>query len=174
MKHSFGISELLGFAVTSLLGTVLHFLYDLLGGALWIAPFSGVNESTWEHMKLLFWPMLLFAAVQSLFFRERDDFWCVKLCGILLGLALIPFLFYGYNSVIGRSPDWLNIAIFFISAAIAYVTETLLYSRGTLRAKCGKISIVILCIIAILFIVFTFHTPKLAIFRDPMTGTYGI
>ena len=75
MKHSFGISELLGFAVTSLLGTVLHFLYDLLGGALWIAPFSGVNESTWEHMKLLFWPMLLFAAVQSLFFRERDDFW---------------------------------------------------------------------------------------------------
>ena len=63
MKRSIGLWELMGFALTSLFGTVLHFLYDLLGGAAWVAPFSGVNESTWEHMKLLFWPMLAFAAV---------------------------------------------------------------------------------------------------------------
>ena len=75
MKRSIGLWQLMGFAVTSLLGTVLHFLYDWLGGAVWVAPFSGVNESTWEHMKLLFWPMLFYATVQSFFFRERQDFW---------------------------------------------------------------------------------------------------
>ena len=114
MKRSIGLWELMGFALTSLFGTVLHFLYDLLGGAAWVAPFSGVNESTWEHMKLLFWPMFLFAVAESLFVREREDFWCIKARGTLLGLLLIPVLFYTYNGVIGPSPDPINIAIFFI------------------------------------------------------------
>ena len=48
-------------------------------------------------MKLLFWPLFLFALVQRLFFKDQENFWCVKLAGILLGLALIPVLFYTYN-----------------------------------------------------------------------------
>ena len=97
MKRTVLLWELFGFAVTSFLGTILHFMYEWLGEAVWIAPFSGVNESTWEHMKLLFWPMLLFLAVQSIFFRDYDSFICVKLRGILIGLCLIPTLFYLYN-----------------------------------------------------------------------------
>ena len=130
MKRSIGLWQLMGFAVTSLGGTLLHFLYDWLGKAWWIAPLSGVNESTWEHMKLLFWPMLLFAVAESFFFREREDFWCVKLRGILLGIVLIPVIFYTYNGAIAKSPDWLNIAIFFISAAAVYWVEARLFRRG--------------------------------------------
>ena len=174
MKRSIGLWQLLGFAVTSFSGTVLHFLYEWLGEAVWIAPFSGVNESTWEHMKLLFWPMLLFAVVQSFFFRDRADFWCVKLRGILLGLFMIPVLFYTYNGVIGRSPDWLNIAIFFISAAIAYLYEARLFLAKKTHCPSPKWAIAILCAIALAFAVFTFLTPELAIFKDPLTGTYGI
>ena len=174
MKRSIGLWQLWGFAVTSLLGTVLHFLYDWLGGAVWIAPLSGVNESTWEHMKLLFWPMFLYAIAQSFFFKERNDFWCVKLRGTLLGLALIPILFYTYNGVIGHSPDWINIAIFFIAAAIAYLYETKLFKDEALTCKRPKLAIGILCAIALLFVVFTFATPELAIFKDPLTGSYGI
>ena len=174
MKRSIGLWELMGFAVTSLGGTLLHFLYEWLGKAVWIAPLSGVNESTWEHMKLLFWPMLLFAAVQSLFFRDRRDFWCVKLRGILLGLVLIPVLFYTYNGVIGRSPDWLNIVIFFVSAAIAYLVEASLFRAARLRYRSERAALAILAGIALLFVIFTFLTPPLGIFRDPLTGTYGI
>ena len=174
MKRSMGVWQFLGFAVTSLGGTVLHFLYDWLGEAVWIAPFSGVNESTFEHMKLLFWPMLIFALVQSFFFRERRDFWCVKLRGILLGLLLVPVLFYTYNGVIGKSPDWLNIAIFFVSAAIAYMYETRLFRAGQLRCGTQKWAIALLCAVALLFAVFTFLTPELGIFKDPLTGSYGI
>ena len=79
MKRSVWLWQLFGFAAVSLCGTLLHFLYDLTGESVWAAPFSGVNESTFEHMKLLFWPMLAFAAVQWFFFREREDFFCVKL-----------------------------------------------------------------------------------------------
>ncbi len=174
MKRSIGLWQLWGFAVTSLGGTLLHFLYGWLGEAKWIAPFSGVNESTWEHMKLLFWPMFIFAIAQSFFFKDREDFWCVKLKGILLGIVLIPVLFYTYNGVIGKSPDWLNIAIFFVSAAIAYIYETRLFRAEKLRPRLPKLPIAVLSAIALLFVVFTFAAPEIAIFKDPLTGTYGI
>ena len=174
MKRSIGLWQLMGFAVTSLGGTLLHFLYDLTGESAWIAPFSGVNESTWEHMKLLFWPMLLFAVIQRFFFKDRKDFWCVKLRGILRGLVLIPIIFYTYNGVIGKSPDWLNIAIFFVCAAVAYLFETKLFHARKLRCGSQKAAIGALCAIALLFILFTFRTPELGIFKDPVTGWYGI
>ena len=174
MKKPIGLWQLTGFAVTSFLGTLLHFLYEWLDKAVWIAPFSGVNESTWEHMKLLFWPIFIFAIVQSLFFRDREDFWCVKLRGILLGLIMIPVLFYTYNGVIGRSPDWINIAIFFISAAAAYIYETILFNKEKTSCKHPMLSFIILCVIATSFIIFTFRTPEISIFKDPLNSTYGI
>ncbi len=174
MKRSMGFWEFFGFAFTSLGGTLLHFLYDWLGGALWIAPFSGVNESTWEHMKLLFWPMFLYALVQRFFFRERGDFWCVKLRGILLGITLIPIIFYTYNGVIGRSSDWINIAIFFISAGAAYIYQTRQFKKESRDCKHPKLAFALLWVIALLFIVFTFLTPEIGIFKDPLTGEYGV
>ena len=174
MKRSIGLWALMGFAVTSLGGTLLHFLYDSLGEAAWIAPFSGVNESTWEHMKLLFWPTLLYALLQRRYFPERGDFWCVKLRGTLLGLLLIPVLFYTYNGVIGKSPDWLNIAIFFVSAAAQYAYEARCFQRESVPCRHPRLALLCLLSIGALFFVFTFKTPQLGIFRDPLTGGYGI
>lgn len=105
MKKASSLWQAAGFALTTLSGTLLHFLYDWTDKNILIAPFSGVNESTWEHMKLLFWPQFLFALVQSLFFRDQKNYWCVKLAETVLGLALIPILFYTYNGVFGKSPD---------------------------------------------------------------------
>ena len=173
MKRSFGLWNLLGFAMTSLLGTVLHFLYDWLNEAVWVAPFSGVNESTWEHMKLLFWSAFAFAIVQSFFFKDRKDFWCIKLRGIILGLVLIPVLFYTYNGVIGKSPDWVNITIFFVSAAILYIYETKSFNEGKKICKNPRSALLGLCFIGALFVIFTFATPKLGIFKDPITGSYS-
>ena len=174
MKTKIGLWQLVGFAVTSLGGTLLHFLYDWLGEAVWIAPFSGVNESTWEHMKLLFWPMLAFAAVQSFFFKDRGGFWCIKLRGILLGMLLIPVIFYTYNGAVGRSPDWLNIAIFFVAAAGVYVYEARLFESGGVKCGSPKWAVAALCGLAVLFAVFTFVTPEIGLFRDSLTGRYGI
>lgn len=174
MKRSIGLWQLMGFAVTSFGGTILHFLYEWLGNAIWIAPFSGVNESTWEHMKLLFWPMFFFAVIQSFFFKDYNGFWCIKLRGIIIGLSLIPIIFYTYNGVIGRSPDWINIAIFFISAMIAYIYETRMFNAKKFGCRSTKFAFGVLCVVALLFILFTFITPRIGIFRDPLKGIYGI
>ena len=174
MKKSIGAWQFWGFATTALGGTLLHFLYDWLGKKVWIAPFSGVNESTFEHMKLLFWPMFLFAILQSYFFSNSENFWCIKLRGILLGQLLIPVLFYTYNGAIAPSPDWLNIAIFFITAAISYIYETKKLRKKEVFCHYPLLAFLILLIIALFFFIFTFNTPRLGIFRDPLSETYGI
>ena len=86
----------------------------------------------------------------------------------------IPVLFYTYNGVIGKSPDWVNIAIFFISAATAFIYESRLLYRDGILCKNSRHAFLILVAIAALFIIFTFMTPELGIFRDPISGTYGI
>ena len=118
--------------------------------------------------------MLAFAVFQGFFFRERKDFFCVKLRGILLGLTLIPIIFYTYNGVIGKSPDWINVSIFFIAAALAYLYETYLLKRNDLSCKSKTLPYLILAALAIAFVVFTFYPPRLGIFMDPIDGGYGI
>ncbi len=174
MKRDIGLWQLVGFASVSLLGTLLHFLYDLTDSAV-AALFSGVNESTWEHMKLLFFPMLLFAIVQSLYVgREYENFWCIKLKGTLLGLLLIPVIFYTLRGIFGGTPDLVNIAIFFVSAAVAFVYETRQFKKGSLPCKGERVAVAVFILIAVAFWVFTFITPEIPLFKDPVDGSYGI
>ena len=174
MKQASSLWPAAGFALTSLGSTLLHFLYDWTGGSILAAPFSGINESTWEHMKLLFWPLFLFALVQRLFFKGQENYWCIKLLGILLGLALIPVLFYTYNGVFGKSPDWINISIFYISAGSVFLFERWLFNQDQLRCKHPQLAFSVICLIGAMFVVFTFVPPQIPLFRDPLAGTYGI
>ena len=174
MKRSISVWNFFGFAITSLGGTLLHFLYDFTNQNPISALFSGVNESTFEHMKLLFFPLFFFAIFQYFFFKEYQNFWCVKLIGVLFGLALIPTIFYTYNGVFGKSPDWVNISIFFVSAAIVFIVETKLLKQNKIKCRYPKICLLAICIIGILFIIFTFYPIQIPIFQDPITKAYGI
>ena len=174
MKKDLSLWRFAGFALVSLGGTLLHFLYDRTGKSILAAPFSGVNESTWEHMKLLYFPLLLFALVQRRFFKTYENFWCIKLFGAVLGLVLIPVLFYTWNGAFGKSPDWLNIGFFFVSTFFVFLVETFLFRKNTLPCRHPGLAFTLLCLIGAAFVVFTFLPPELPLFLDPVTGTYGL
>ena len=88
---------------TVLLGSLLHFVYGWSGGSVLAAGFSAVNESTWEHMKLLFFPMFLFSVVQVCCLgRNYPNFLAARGVSTVTGVALIPVLFYTYTGVLGR------------------------------------------------------------------------
>ncbi len=174
MKRKIGLWQFIGFAAVSLLGTLLHFLYDWTGSR-FAALFSGVNESTWEHMKLLFFPMFLFAVIAYFFVgTENESYWCIKLCGTVLGLLMIPVIFYTLRGSFGTTPDWINILIFFISAAVGFVYETRRFYEN--RSVCRRPIWAFLgfCSIAVLFFIFTFMPPEIPLFRDPLDGSFGI
>lgn len=166
--------QIFGFVFTAAVGTLLHFLYDWTGKNLLAAPLSAVNESVWEHMKLLYVPLLIFAVIQGRFLtRNYPAFWCGKLISTVAGLVTIPLLYYGYTGVLGVSADWFNITIFYIAAAVAFLLDTHLLKHG-LSCRHPKWALAVLLGIGGLFVALTFWPPLLPLFRDPLTGTYGI
>ena len=174
MKKRLYLWQLCGVIFSLVFGVLLHFLYEWSENNYIVSIFSGVNESTWEHMKLLFFPMFIFAIIQSFFFKNYDNFWKIKLKGILLGLLLIPLLYYFYNGVIGDSPDWINIIIFSISVIVSYLYEIRLFNMNKSKTDSSVSCFVTLAMIALLFAVFTFYPLSIEIFKDPTTGLYGI
>ena len=167
--------QIFGFLFSIFFGSLLHFVYDWSGKSILIAPISAVNESTWEHMKLFFIPTFIFAVIQNIFLSDRyENFWVVKAVGILVGLILIPILFYTYNGAVGKSPDWLNILFFVVATACAYFIEFLLFTKTPRFSSLSVFAFILLCGIAFLFVIFTFFPPKLPVFKDPITNSYGI
>ncbi len=61
----------IGFFVVGILGTLFHFVYDWSGQLWLVGLFVPVNESTWEHMKLLFIPMLIYIMFGYLYIKRR-------------------------------------------------------------------------------------------------------
>ncbi len=160
---------ILGFLFTAALGTLLHFAYEWTGENPIVGLFSTVNESTWEHLKLLFVPMVLFGVFE--FFRYgiyNTCFFSAKLMAILTGMLVITAFFYTYRGILGYNVDFLNILDFYIGAAVAWIVQYRLLHR---RRHCSPIRYGIgifgLVILGVLFAVFTFYQPDLGIFIDP-------
>lgn len=166
--------EIVGFIFVVALGSVGHFVYEWTGQNALIGKFFAVNESTWEHLKLLFFPYVIFMIIQWFYVgKNYKGFVFAKLIGVLSGMAMIVVLFYTYTGVIGNSVDFLNILIFVIGAAFAfYVSYRLLTSAG-FRTTLKIPSIIGFLIIAVLFVAFTNNPPKINLFKDPVTGSYG-
>jgi hypothetical protein len=168
MKKSISFWQMIGCIVTGVGGTLLHFLYDWTGQNPVVGAFSAVNESIWEHMKLLFFPMLTFSVIE--YIKTKKDFpnfWCVKFIGTLLGMVTIPVIYYTYTGALGLSADWFNISIFFIAAAAVYWLETKLLQQKRPRCRFPAVAFGGLLLIGIIFIMLTYFPPKLPLFQSP-------
>lgn len=161
--------ELTGFFFVSATGTLLHFVYEWSGGSTFAAAFSAINESTWEHMKLLFFPMFLYSVVQiCVSGRNYPNFPAVRAVSTLIGLTLIPVLFYTYTGVLGFSVTWANIAIFYVSALLAFAVDFYLLRKGRFNAPWLQlVGLAVLWALAFLFVWFTFHPPALGLWQPP-------
>ena len=168
MKKSLSVWQFSGFLFTAVAGVLLHFLYDWTNQSTLVAPFSAVNESIWEHMKLLYFPMFIFALVERQFIGdEYENYWCTKLAGSLLGLTLIPGLYYSYTGIFGVQLDWLNITIFFVAAAVAYLLESWLLMQDNRLCLSPLLALLIFCLIGFVFVVFTYIPPQIPLFQGP-------
>ena len=174
MKKTLKAWQLAGFIFTGVFGVILHFAYEWSESSILLAPFSAVNESIFEHMKLLFFPMFVFSLIEQRFIGEKyKNFWCAKLRGIASGLILIPVLYYSYTGVLGVTADWFNIVIFFIATAVSYITETTFLNKGKACLFSSNAAFAVLCALAVVFIFLTFFPIKIPLFKDPVTGLYG-
>ena len=166
--------ELIGFAFTGAVGTLLHFVYEWTGGNPLIAAFCAVNESTWEHMKLLAVPWIRWTAV-TILMERRADCAAPRAAGLLTGLILIPALFYTYTGICGKSVDVVNVLIFQAAVLAAWLVSRGLQRRGSLSAPLWPVlGILVQLGAAAVFAVWTVNPPELPLFVDPTNGTRGV
>ena len=162
--------HLAGFLFTCVAGTLLHFAYDWSGKSKVVAAFSATNESTWEHLKLLWVPLVLFAILEYfLYGKKQKNFLCVKYLAAAVGMSFITIAFYTYTGVLGKNIDIINISLFFIGAALAWRFSY--KSMQTDRFSCPvctPVCRVLAALTAVVFVVWTYNPPHLGIFISPV------
>lgn len=158
---------IVGVILVSILGTLLHFAYDWSGQNPIVGLFTPVNESTWEHMKLLFFPMLLYVIFE--YYSLKTEFpgilWS-GFAGVLTGTFAIPVLFYTYSGIIGKNYTFADISVYYISVIIGFCINY--FGAEKEFSKTCKILITLLMVLmTVAFIVFTYNPPNIGIFLEP-------
>lgn len=168
---------LLGTPVIFLLGSFMHFAYDLSGKSTLIGIFAPVNESIWEHLKLSVYPTFLWYALGFLLFENKINmynwFICCVFSVITSALVIVSF-YYTYTGALGIHSLFLDIFSLFLGLLIAQVLSLHIYKYANIGILLFCLSIFISLIIFITFTKSTFSPPKLPIFMDPITQQYGI
>lgn len=173
MKRTILVYELVGIVFIIILGSLLHFTFELSDHQAVVGIFSSVNESVWEHLKLAFWPALFFAIIEYRPLKSIGNFLFAKGVGIYLMPTIIAVLFYSYTAIIGESVFAMDILIFIIAVIIGQLVSYKLLVSKTFPKIWGRIFLIALILLAALFVIFTFYPPHLPIFQDPITGGYG-
>lgn len=158
---------IIGIIFVLVIGTLSHFLYDWTGNNHIVGLFTPINESIWEHMKLLFFPMLLYSLIMILKFHPKYLCIAPALCfGILIGTFLIPLFYYTYTSILGNNVFILDISIFILSITIAFWISYKFTLSCHLESYTSLLYIMV-CILLVCFLLFTYSHPNTIIFQEP-------
>ncbi len=153
--------------ITAIAGTLAHFVYDLSGQNFYVGLFFPINESVWEHMKLVFFPMLIISCVIHFrFSNEYPDLNFSLPVSALSGTWLIPVLYYFYSGVLGFSVMPVDIAIFYISVITAFIIMYRLSKKHFPNSLTTLLYGLVILMIA-MFMLYTYKPPKLGIFKEP-------
>lgn len=168
--------HIIGFIFTIILGSLLHFTYDISNKNMIVAYFSAINESTWEHLKLLIVPVVLFSILEYfLYGKNIENFIIVKTLSILLGMFIIVVVFYTYTGIIGKNYFLLDISLFILSVFLSYYfSYKMLQTKFLYRENSNYIGFFIMFLLIFFVIYFTTNPPKINLFLDPITNTYGL
>jgi hypothetical protein len=174
-RKSVLIYELIGMVFMIILGSVLHFTFEWSGSQPVVGVFSAVNESVWEHLKLAFWPALLFMLIEYALLRKTaNNFAFAKTIGVYLIVIIIPIVFYSYTAITGKSIFVIDISTFIVAVTIGQLSSYKLLTYKKLPDNLNRVSLIALTLLGLAFVLFTFYPPQLPIFRDPNTEGYGI
>lgn len=170
MNWSLKKKEFVCFFIASILGVLSHFVYDWSNENAVVGLFFPFNESTWEHLKLIFFPIMFVSLVEYFYIHssQKDSFICIKLYSALLAMALTIVLFYTYSGILGKNSDVLNILIYFISMASAYVFSFKKLNTKKQYFYAPKTCYIGFAVLTLLFIVFSIFPPSIGLFQSPL------
>ncbi len=167
--------KIIGVIIAFFVAFPLHFLYDKFPCFITsiIAP---VNESIAEHMKLLFSSILFSGVIQKIIVKIKHlPYKNVCISNIIAGVCSIPLFLAIYLPIYYTVGENLLISIF-IMFIIIVISQIITYYIVKMKKdlKMENLAILFAIIIYVIFSLLTFFPPKIDLFKDPLTGYYGI
>lgn len=167
--------ELFGAVFISLIGSLLHFTYKWSGEYKPLALISAVNESTWEHLKIAFWPALIYSILEYIPLANITNNYIIAKAACLVAIpVLITIMFYTYTSLLGRNYLVIDILIFILAIFLGQMISFKILTMPQLPHIYTFLGMLVIVILVMMFSLFTFFPPKNLIFKDPVKGGYGI
>ena len=179
MKNKVLTWEIGGFLFIGLIGAALHFTFEMSNySSMEVAYFSAVNESTWEHLKMVFFPGLVFALIQYTYVRDAvNNYILAKVAGLFIMPLVITIGWYIYAPILGRSYYPVDLFLFYLAVFLGQWASYKLLTRAPLEKKYTQYAIGVFIVMFAAFSIFTFYPPNIFLFEHldlKDTGFYGI
>lgn len=175
MKSKIFKLELIGALFIIIFGSLLHFTFDWFKNFWLVGIFSAVNESVWEHLKLAVIPAVFWLLIEKRFIKmELPNFTFAKVKGIFLMPILIIVIFYSYKALLGQNYLILDILTFVVAVLIGQLVSFWIMFWPPVKKIYNSISVLLLILLVLSFVVFTFYPPRVFLFQDPISLGYGI
>lgn len=148
---------------------VFHFIYNLIPNFL-TSLFFPVNESIWEHLKLIFTANIVYTLLSNFYYKNKNIFLISYLRGMLVIIILLT-LYLPFRAIFGEIMI-ATLIILFISILLSeiIIEKTIKKYYRTLNI----LSIFLIIINFILFAYFTYNPIKTSLFYDTKSDKYGI
>ena len=161
--------------ITFLLAFLTHFLYTWLPNNI-IAIFFPVNESIWEHMKMLYTTILIYGILEYFIMKKFDieynNLWITTVIKSITSIPIYLILFLPIYYNIGENM-FIAITTMLISIFIVNIIGYKLLQIDEIKYQI-PISIGLIIIVYIIMGILTFKTPRYEIFFDTKEEKYGI
>lgn len=157
------LSSIFGFAFTSAIGLMMIYIADYLPNTQAVEILLPTNGSVWEGLKLMFWPSLLFFALQFIIFGHCDADH-IPMVAMSLTVGIISTLTFYYVSKGAAGIEMPYTSLLF-GTVTTFVSSYLLMRGGKLTQNAAIVAggMLYADLIA-MFVAFTFYAPKLNLF----------
>lgn len=147
--------------IATLSGACLHFLYALFPNPI-TALIAPVNESLWEHLKILFWPGAAIALYAHK--KEPDADWAPRLLCLTAACAAMLGIGYVYHVVLGGSALSFDLCLYVLLMAAIVLLPQLL--EGRLPDAAARLALPLVLLLGGAILLFTFLPPDHILFYD--------
>lgn len=166
----------IGIPILFIIGSVMHFMYNIFGENPFVGLFAPINESIWEHSKMVLWPVILWWLLYYCFRGKRyqidkNKWFTSALVALMTSLITMPLLYYFYTGAFGVELLWVDISILLFAVLFGQLLGLHTYRYG--KGVNANFILVIFVLVVLLFMLFTYFPPHLPLFQDGVTGDYG-
>ena len=158
-----------------LIGFVIHNLYEIFPNPISAIVFP-VNESIFEHVKLIFSSYMLWILIKYFLYKKdnviENNYLLKELLTLLFEIFLFLLVFIPVYKTFGENL-FITLLIYFITILIAQIINYFILFKNDYKIL-KIISFIVIVLIYLIFLIWTYKPPINDFFIDPTNNSYGL